>query len=49
MYGLYTEEATGEWIPCNYGKLALFVVLNAHHCDNKSEAGAGRPADLLVT
>ena len=31
VYTVYTEEANGEWIPCNYSKLALLVVLNAHH------------------
>ena len=30
VYTVYTEEAKGGWIPYNYGKLALLVVLNAH-------------------
>ena len=29
---MYKEEAFGVLLPFNYGKEALFVVLNAHHC-----------------
>ena len=31
LYPVYTMKAPGKWIPCNYGKLAHLVVLNAHH------------------
>ena len=33
FYSVYTicvEENSGRWIPCNYGKLVLLDVLNAH-------------------